>query len=100
MSANPIMSRPMLSRLRSPPLSGLFHRAAHERTAPLVEPEFDQLAVDAPGALAARKVRRAQGGGEGQVFLDGELFVEGVVLRDVGDVAAQVVEAVVRASGR
>ena len=73
----------------------LLHRAADDGVAALVEAEFDELAVDAPGAFAAGEVRRTQRRREGQVFLDGQLFVEGVVLRDVGDVAAQFVEVVV-----
>ena len=56
-SANPIMSRPMLSRLRSPPLSAFFTALPTMRIAAFVEAEFDELAVDAPGAFTRREMR-------------------------------------------
>ena len=95
MSANPIMSRPMLSRLRSPPLSAFF----------VALPTTELRRSFSPSSMSLPSMRRERSRGErcgersaaarDQIFLDGELLVEGVVLRDVGDVAAQGVEFVV-----
>ena len=82
----------MLSRLRSPPLSVFFTGAADHAVAPFAQTEFDQLALEAPSAIAAGKVRGTNGGGEFQIFVDGQVFIEGVVLRDVADVALELVE--------
>ena len=40
-------------------------------------------------------MRRADGGGKLQVFTDREMLVEGIFLRDVTDVALELVEVVV-----
>ena len=42
----------------------LFHRAADDAVAPLVQAELDELAFDAAGAVAPGKMRRADGRGE------------------------------------
>ena len=68
---------------------------ADDFPAALVEAELGDLAVDASLAFTARKVRRADRRGKLQVFLDRELFVEGVVLRDVGDVLEESLEVAV-----
>ena len=67
-------------------------RSPDDLAAALVEPQLGQLAVDAALAFAAGEVGGADRGREAQVLLDGELFVEGVVLRDVGDVLEEGVE--------
>ena len=66
----------------------LVRRSNHE-VAALVQAKFSKFAVDAAQSFAAGKMRRAEGRGEVQIFLDGEVFVERVVLRNVGDVFAQ-----------
>ena len=68
---------------------GLFVRLPDDVVASLVETKLRQLAIDAAQAIPAGKVRRAKGRGEVQIFLDGEVFVERVMLGDVSDVFAQ-----------
>ena len=51
-----------------------------------IEAEFRQLAVDASHPLAATEVWGPNSGGKVEVFLNGEVLVERVVLGDVGDV--------------
>ena len=79
----------MFSRLRSPPESVFFSAAPTTMFAAFAEAEFGELAVDAARAVAPGEVRRADRRGEVHVLLDGEVIVEGVVLRDVGDEFAQ-----------
>ena len=68
---------------------------ADHAVAALVEAEFGQLAVDAAASFASRKVRGADGRGELEIFTDGQVFVESVELRDVGDVLLERVEILV-----
>ncbi len=68
---------------------------ASEAVADLVESELDQLGVDAATAFDGGKVRGPDCSGGIEVFFDGEKWVEGFVLRDQGDVGAEVVVGVV-----
>ena len=74
----------------------LFHRAADDAVAPLAQAELDQFAFEAPRPVASREVRGANRGGELQILPDRQVFIEGVVLRDVTDVALERVEVVVK----
>ena len=66
--------------------------AAHHRVAAFTQAELDEFALDAPGAVPAGEMGGADGGGELEVFLDGEVLVEGVVLGDVRNEAFEFVE--------
>ena len=74
----------------------LFFYGADDDVAPFGEAEFDEAAVHAPLAVVVAEMRRADRGGVGEVFLDGEVVVERVVLRDVGDEAFEFVEVFVK----
>ena len=73
-----------------------FHRAADDAVAPFAQAELDQFAFEPPSPIAPRKVRGADGRGELEVFADGQVLIERVVLRDVTDVALERVEVVVK----
>ena len=85
----------MLSRLRSPPLSVFFTGLPTMLSRRSLKPSSSSLRVEPPRAIAPREMRRADGGGELQVFLDRQVLVEGVLLRDVADVALERVEILV-----
>src|SRR4029079_10950758 len=76
---------PHVQPLPFPAGEPLFHRAADDRIAPFTQSEFDQLSFDSSGAIATRKVRRTDGGGKLEILFDGEMIIEGVVLRNIGD---------------
>ena len=58
--------------------------------ADLVEPEFDELRIDAAAALVDGEMRRPDRGGGVEIFLDGEERVKSLVLRDDSDVGLQI----------
>ena len=71
-------------------------RGPDHAVAAFVQAQFGQFPVDAPVPLAAREVGRADGRGKLEVFPDGQVFVECVELRDVGDVLLERVEIFVK----
>ncbi len=85
----PIMSRPILSRLRSPPLNVFLTALPTTAVAAFAEPELDELRFETAHPIASRKMWRSNRGRELQVFLDSQMLVESVFLRDVTDVALQ-----------
>ena len=58
---DPIISRPMLSRLRSPPLSVFFTGLPTMLSRRSLRPSSISFALHPPGAIAPRKMRRADG---------------------------------------
>ena len=86
----------MLSRLRSPPLERFLDRAADDAVAPFAQAELDQFAFEPPRAIASRKMRGADRGREMQIFADRQVLIERVVLRDVADVALELVEVLIK----
>ena len=68
------------------------HRAADDAVAPFAQTELDQFAFEPAGAIASRKMRRANRGGELQVLADRQMLIERVLLRDVTDVALELIE--------
>ena len=74
---------------------GLFVGGSDDRAAAFVEAEFGQFAVDAPEAFAAGEMGGPEASGEVDVFLNGEVFIERVVLGDIGHVTAEAVVAAV-----
>ena len=74
----------------------LFFCGADDDVAALGESEFHEAAVHAALAVVEAEVRRANRSGVGEVFFDGEVIVERVVLRDVGDEAFEFVEVFVK----
>ena len=58
--------------------------------------QLDEAAVHTAAAIALAEVRRTDGRGVTQVFLDGEVVVERVVLRDECDEAFELFEVVVK----
>ena len=73
----------------------LFHRAADDAVAPFVQSKLDQFALQPARPIARGKVRGAHRGGKLQILADGQIFVERILLRDVTDVAFEVVEVFV-----
>ena len=67
-------------------------RAADHCVASFAQAELDQFCLQTPGAIAPRQVRRANRRRKLQIFADGQMFVERVLLRHVTDVALQRVE--------
>ena len=66
-----------------------FFRRADNGCPAFVQAEFSEFAIDAAQAFATAEVRGADGGRVFQIFFDGEVFVEGIVLRNVGHVFPQ-----------
>ena len=91
----PIMSRPTLSRLRSPPLRYFCCGVPARRWRSLIEAEFDELGVHALAAFLDGKVRAAHSDGVVEVFLDPKEGIERILLRDVGDVRAEILRVAV-----
>ena len=73
----------------------LLFRRTDDDIAPLAEAEFDHLAFDPPRAVAAAEMGGADGCGVVEIFLDGQVVVERVILRDVGDEAFELFEVAV-----
>ena len=67
-------------------------RAAHHCVPAFAEAELDQLCLQTPGAIASRQVRRADLRRKLQILADGEMLVEGVLLRHVTDIVLENVE--------
>ena len=82
----------MLSRLRSPPLSVFLTAASHYRVAPFAQTELDQFSFQATRPVASRQMGRANRGCELQIFADGQVFIERVLLRNVTDVTLELIE--------
>ena len=85
----------MLRRFRLAAAQRFLLRAADNGVAPFAQSELDQFCLQTPGAIAPRQVRRANRRGKQQVFADGEMFVERVLLRHVTDVVFQGVEILI-----
>ncbi len=66
---------------------GFFARRAHSAAGEGLQSEFRENAVHATFVLGERERRAADGDGMAQVFADGELRVERLLLRHVGDEA-------------
>ena len=67
----------------------LFVGVSNDKIPAFIESELGQFAVDPAEAFPAREVGGPDRGGEVEVFLDREVFVERVVLGDVGHVFPQ-----------
>src|SRR5216110_3242911 len=59
------------------------------------KPELDQFSFESPAKIATGKVRGADRRRELEVLADGEMLVERVFLRDVTDVALELIEVFV-----
>ena len=59
---------------------------ADDGTPALIQPKLGEFSINAADALAPTQMRSADGGGEVEVFLDRQVLIERVVLRDVGDI--------------
>ena len=70
--------------------------SSHNLPAALVEAEFRNLAIDTSQAFTPGEERGSDGRGKGEVLLNRELLVEGVVLGDVGDVLKQDIEVFIQ----
>jgi hypothetical protein len=85
--------------LRSPPESVFFTAVPTTLARRSLRPS----SVSLPSMRRARSRRERCGArwrGEAHVFLDGQVIVEGVVLRDVGDEALELFVVARRATGR
>ena len=77
------MSRPMLSRFRSPPLSVFFTGLPTMLSRRSLRPSSISLPSRRRVRSRAREVRGADRGGELEIFPDRQVLVESVVLRNV-----------------
>ena len=68
---------------------GLAARVAGQAVAPFLQPEFGELGLDPAETLGAGEMGGADGGGGGDVLLDGEQRVEALLVGHEGDVGAQ-----------
>src|SRR5439155_11941471 len=66
--------------------------AAHHRIAALTQPELEKFAFQSSHPVATRQMRRANRRRELQVLADGQLFVKGILLGNVTDVALELVK--------
>ena len=62
---------------------------ADDGTPAFIEPKLGKFPIDAADALAPTQMRSADGGGEVEVFLDRQVLIERIVLRDVGDIFSE-----------
>ncbi len=92
----PIMSRPMLSRLRSPPLNVFF--TALPTTASRRSPSPSSTSLPSRRRIRSRRDRCGAriAAAKLKILPDGQVLVEGVFLRDVTDVALELVEILIK----
>ena len=90
----------MLSRFRSPPLSVFLTGLPTMLSRRSLKPSSISLPSSRRVRSRRDKMRRANRGGELQVLADGEMLIERVLLRDVTDVALELVEISDKATGR
>ena len=82
----------MLSRFRSPPAERLLDCGSHHRVASLAQPELDQFSFQPATSIASRQMRGANRRRELQIFADSQMLIEGIVLRNVTEIALQLIE--------
>ena len=73
----------------------LLAASPHDLLATFVQTEFGKFTIDTALTFASREMRGADGRGEAEILLDRQLFIEGVVLRDVGDVLKERIKVLI-----
>ena len=89
----------MLSRLRSPPLSVFLTAVPTTASRRSLKPSSTNFPSRRRDRSRRDKCGRANRGRELQIFADGQMFIERVLLRNVTDVALQLIEIRIKLTG-